>query len=458
LTGIEVLVVAAGAALAGMVGGILWVASRLPRSVAPDSWSMAAEACHLIRGSGSTWIAGPHESTRNLRVRFDPWPQRDDERRGTRIVVDAPDRGIVSLSLSPETSVTARAKQRGAREIETGDDGFDDEFYVTGPSTIVRAVLSHDTRALLRSLLVEVDLEVVGGELRGVVIQGLNSPARHGLLLSRTLPLLLDAAHRLRWPADTARQLAHNATTDREPGVRRENLLALLREYPDAPATRATTRAACSDPSDDVRTRAAIALGDEGRSTLLEVARREDADDVAAGRAIAALHDHLTIEDAKEILGRALRSRRTETAHESLASLGRRADVTAVPVIAKVLAIEKGELAVTAARALAETGLPAAEAPLLAALERDAPGLRVAAAEALGRVGSAAAVLPLKEIETQYRDDATRRAARQAVAAIQSRLPGASPGQLSLAPADAGALSLAEDETGRLSLDGDRKR
>src|SRR5260221_1894474 len=451
------MVLALGASLVGMVGGILWLAYRLPRSAAPAPWSMAAEACHLNRVSGSTWMASPNQFTRGLRVRFEAWPERNDERRGTRIVVDAPDRGIVSLSLSPETRATAWAKQRGAREIETGDDGFDDDFFVTGPSTIVRAVLSRDTRALLSSLLVEVDLEVVGGELRGVVIQGLNSPARHGLLLSRTLPLLLDAAHRLRWPADTTRELAHNATTDREPGVRRENLLALVREYPDAPATRETTRAACGDPSDDVRTRAAIALGDEGRSTLLEVARREDADDVAAGRAIAALDDHLTIEDAKEILGRALRSRRTETAHEGLASLGRRADATAVPVIAKVLAIENGELAVTAARALAETSLPAAEAPLLDALERDTLALRVAAAEALGRVGSAAAVLPLKEIETQYRDDATRRAARQAVAAIQSRLPGASPGQLSLASADAGALSLAEDETGRLSLEGDRK-
>ncbi|PYQ41337.1 MAG: hypothetical protein DMF77_16090 [Acidobacteria bacterium] len=458
MSGAELMALALGASLVGMVGAVLWVAHRLPRSAPPDSWSMAAEACHLSRMSGSIWMAGPNELTRGLRVRFETWSERDDERRGTRIVVDAPDRGIVSLSLSPETRVTAWAKQRGAREIETGDDEFDDDFYVTGPSTIVRAVLSRDTRALLCTLLVEVDLEIVGGELRGVVIQGLNSPARHGLLLSRTLPLLLDAAHRLRWPADTAGQLAHNATTDREPRVRRENLLALVREYPDAPATRETTRAACGDPSDDVRTRAAIALGDEGRSTLLEVARREDADDVAAGRAIAALDDHLTIEDAKEILGRALRSRRTETAHECLASLGRRADATAVPVIAKVLAIENGELAVTAARALGETGLPGAEAPLLAALERDTLALRVAAAGALGRVGSAAAVLPLKEIETQYRDDATRRAARQAVAAIQSRLPGASPGQLSLASADAGALSLAEDETGRLSLDGDRKR
>ena len=45
----------------------------------------------------------------------------------------------------------------------------------------------------------------------------------------------------------------------------------------------------------------------------------------------------------------------------------------------------------------------------------------------------------------------------QAVAAIQSRLPGASPGQLSLAATDAGALSLAEDESGRLSLRDDDK-
>jgi HEAT repeat protein len=458
LTGIEVLVVAAGAALAGIIGRLSWVASRMPWSPEPLPWSWAAEACHLTPLSRTTWIAGPNAPARDLRVRFEMWREGEDPNRRTRISVNALDRGIVSLSLSPETRATAQAKQRGAREIETGDEGFDDEFYVTGPSAAVRAVLNHETRVLLRSLLVEVDLEVVAGELRGLIREESDPRERYELLLSRTLPLLLDAARRLRRPADTASQLAHNATTDREPGVRRENLLALVREYPDDPVTRETIRAACGDPSDDVRVRAASALGDEGRPTLLEVARREDSDDVAAGRAVAALGDHLTIEVAKEILGRALRSRRTETAHECLASLGRRADATVVPLIAKVLAIENGELAATAARALAETGLPAAEAPLLAALERDTPAIRVAAAEALGRVGSAAAVLPLKEIETQYRDDATRRAARQAVASIQSRLPGASPGQLSLASADAGAVSLAEDETGRLSLDRDRER
>jgi hypothetical protein len=67
-------------------------------------------------------------------------------------------------------------------------------------------------------------------------------------------------------------------------------------------------------------------------------------------------------------------------------------------------------------------------------------------------------VLPLKEIEARHRDEATRRAAREAVAAIQARLAGASPGQLSLAAADAGALSVADDETGRLTLDDPTRR
>jgi hypothetical protein len=69
---------------------------------------------------------------------------------------------------------------------------------------------------------------------------------------------------------------------------------------------------------------------------------------------------------------------------------------------------------------------------------------------ALGRVGTSAAVGPLREAEEG--DAEMRRAARQAIAEIQSRLAGAAPGQLSLAGGEAGALSLAEDERGRLSL------
>lgn len=45
-----------------------------------------------------------------------------------------------------------------------------------------------------------------------------------------------------------------------------------------------------------------------------------------------------------------------------------------------------------------------------------------------------------------------RRTAHHAIAEIQSRLPGATRGQLSLAAADAGQLSFAADEAGKLSF------
>ena len=60
---------------------------------------------------------------------------------------------------------------------------------------------------------------------------------------------------------------------------------------------------------------------------------------------------------------------------------------------------------------------------------------------------------PLKEAaERSWIDLGLRAAARQAIAEIQSRLEGASPGQLSLTEAEAGQLSLARDEAGQLSL------
>ena len=44
-----------------------------------------------------------------------------------------------------------------------------------------------------------------------------------------------------------------------------------------------------------------------------------------------------------------------------------------------------------------------------------------------------------------------RRAGREAIATIQSRLRGATPGQLSLDPGNAGQIALADDAAGRLS-------
>ena len=265
-------------------------------------------------------------------------------------------------------------------------------------------------------------------------------------------------ARRLVAPADIALRLAENLRSEPAAGVRLQGLLMLLREHGDHPAAREALLAARTDPSAEVRLRAGIALGDEGRDLLLELAGAESAEDACAAGAIAALADALPLEGTEEILQRALRARRTATARACIERLGRGGKATPVAMLAKVLALEPGELGVAAAQALGALGLPAAQPALVGALASDAPAVRVAAAAALGRAGDVDAVLPLRQAPARYpADGALKRAVRQAVAEIQSRLAGAAPGQLSLVAegAEAGRLSLADtggSVAGRLSL------
>lgn len=210
-------------------------------------------------------------------------------------------------------------------------------------------------------------------------------------------------------------------------------------------------RTACSDPSPAIRLRAARKLGAEGRSVLVELVESLE-DDTSSAQAISILERELPSERTIAILDQALQRRRLQTAHACLVLLGRY-EFTPVDTLANVMARESGELAVTAALALGETGNAAAEQPLILALQRGQADLRVAAANALARIGSVAAVLPLKEAAERFpRNSALLSATRQAIAEIQSRIQGASPGQLSLAATEAGQLSLAEAEAGRLSL------
>jgi HEAT repeat protein len=196
-----------------------------------------------------------------------------------------------------------------------------------------------------------------------------------------------------------------------------------------------------------------------GFHDILEALARNLRDDAVSAEAVALLGQGLTFERTRDILERALSGRHPLTARACLEAIGNSADAAAVEVLAKTLEQGGAKLAAVAARALGATASPAAETPLIQALERD-PEVRMAAARALGRVGTVAAVLSLKEeAEGSWLD--FRRAARQAIAEIQERLHGASPGQLSLAGAETGQLSLAqeggelslaEDPAGRLSL------
>jgi hypothetical protein len=364
-----------------------------------------------------------------------------DRGRFNRILVEAPAAPeFRAVSIRPESSFET------GREIEVGAKSFDDAFFIAGPPRLMLALLDSETRRLLTRLSAKSRFTIASGHLSAIVARD---------KLEEVLPLLLDAQKRFAPPVEVPKRLAENANGDPEPGVRLQNLLVLIHELSWAPVGAEALRKACSDPSPEIRLRAARQIGDEAHGVLLDLAESLE-DDAVSAEALTILDRELPLERVNAILGFAMRRRRLMAARVCLESIGRRGAASGVGLLAKILEREHGELARVAAEALGAIGSQAAEPSLIQALQRDEPAIRVAAAQALGRAGSAEAVLPLKEaVERSRLDLELRRATRQAIAEIQSRAQGASPGQLSLTGAEAGQLSLAQAEEGQLSLASD---
>ncbi|HVG06549.1 MAG TPA: HEAT repeat domain-containing protein [Thermoanaerobaculia bacterium] len=362
--------------------------------------------------------------------------------RDTRIIIEAPaPPEFKGVTIHPES------KFEHGREIEIGDGFFDDMFFIAGPPQLVLALLDAKTRRLLVDLKEKSEMAISAGNVRAVVSGDEK--------LAAILSLLLGVQKRFAPPVDVLPRLARNAQEDPEPGVRLQNLLILIRGFSWSPETILALHKACSDPSPEIRLRAAKQLGAEAHGVLLELAENLE-DDAVSAEALAIMDRELPFERVNAILALAMRRRRLRSARVCLDAIGRRGAASGVGLLAKVLEREDGDLASAAAKALGAIGSPDAEPSLIQALQREDTDVRVAAAEALGRVGSAAAVPPLKEAAERSRLDLDlRRAARQAIGEIQSRLQGASLGQLSLAGAEAGQLSLAQAEAGQLSLASD---
>jgi HEAT repeat protein len=476
-----VVMVAVGAAAAAAAAGgyVLTARAARERMAQWRSWAAEAGVTDLAdRGDGAlVGSAGP------FRVQLSEYSE--EETRGTRVEIWSP-RLATGLRLGPEGPAAVLFRSR--KEIEIGDDAFDAEVSVQGPPALALALLDAATRHSL-SALVNGQLLVPGhpalwasGRLDEGVLRvevpprskaarsrafdanrGEAEPAGRYYLdgehkLPKVLRAALELAARLSRPEDLPKHLAERIPTEPEARVRLKLLLTLLREFPEEAAARRAALAARDDPDAEVRLRAGIALGPEGRDVLVGVASGEGAEDATTARAVAALGDSLTLAQATEFLKKALRTQRDATARTCLAALGRQGGPEAIQTLKQVLAVESGTrrsagrpLAIDAAAALADTGDPSVEPALLAALRSPTTLVAIAAAQALGHVGTVAAVVPLREAEA--RDASLRSPARQAVAEIQARLGGAAPGQLSLSEGESGQLSIAEDdEAGRLSL------
>ncbi len=214
---------------------------------------------------------------------------------GMRIVVTGPGHAAGELSLLREDLPAAWEKRAGGeREIETGDPAFDEEFFVQGQAPLVLAILGPETRRVVRNLMRHT-LAIPGGRslpvetsLRRGVLEMRLPDGLFSVSLERApdvVPRVLEVARLLVAPSDLAARLAENLHAEPMAGVRRQCLATLVREFPDDPATRPALLASLHDPDAEVRVRAAIAVGPEGRDVLLAVAG--GAPDETSARAVS---------------------------------------------------------------------------------------------------------------------------------------------------------------------------
>lgn len=453
----------------GTAGSLVYVLLFFRSRQRVEVWQQAARAAGLtdVEISGfmgwntrMTGQAGP------LRVRMESY-QRGRQERGTRIVIGGLRHGVYALTIRSEGFTSAIEKTLGERETVLGDEAFDRAAYLQGAPALIRALFDADTRRLLRPLL--------EGELRVSSARGVNKldvrtsvsdnelqvEIRESLFgntldaLPDALPMVLDLAKRIARPDDLAAAIAANTRREPLPAVRLANVQLLAKEQPEHAATRETLRAALSDDEPAVRLQAAILIGPDGRPALVEFATRDNVKDGIAARAITALGADFPASLAIERLQRARAANQVHTARACIDAIGIARTPEAIEALASVLADGLEELAVGGARALGAAPSEVAERALARALGHDAAQVRLAAAEALGRIGTPLAVPPLRECAAAHTfDSALRRATRQAIAEIQARVSGASPGQLSLATGDAGQVSLVqEDQRGQVSLE-----
>ena len=368
------------------------------------------------------------------------------DRGGANAVVTVS--GLAPVLSIERTSFGARVWEAvGGSDLQIGDPAFDADVVIgSSDPAVAHALLDGATRQRLRDLLgAGRPLSVRGGSLTASLLKPVGRPDHFTV---EAVGALLDVAHRLEAPASLAARLADTARNDVLDAVRSKCLHALLDTQAAHPETQKALRAALRDTSPEIRLLAARTLGAEGDPVLRDLMVDPLQPDAVAEAAVVALGPRLTLATARGMLVRAGSSRvRSGAAALRVVAQG---GAPEVPFVAELLARVRGGLAIAAIEALATIGGPAVEAPLVGALAAGEPAVAAAAARALARWGTIGAVAALRAAE--QRGVEVGPPARTAIAAIQSRLPGASPGQVSLAGAS-GELSVVESTDGRVSLE-----
>jgi hypothetical protein len=349
-----------------------------------------------------------------------------------------------------------RTANRGSGGI--GDPEFDGLVEFSGPPDVVLALLDAETRAAVRNLLygsVRITRFLIEqGELTAHVPTMGFARAHPGLgQVAQSLGAL---SRHFETPRDVVSRLAHNVERDPQPGVRLANLDALIAEHGQDPRTRSVLRTAFQDSDQRVRLRAGLTAGVEGHPVLVALALDPGTEDDHAAQAVEGLGHALPLDQIAPLVraaALATHTGRAATTRALIALLGRRPEDDAFRWLQELTRTADDSFGPQVVEALTAGPRPGAEAVLIQLLEdwrTDRPLFVESAARRLGAIGTAAAVLPLKEAAARH-GRTVASAARQAIAEIQERLAG-TPGELSLSAEEDGRISMAEDASGRVSL------
>jgi len=378
-------------------------------------------------------------------------PDSDRIRSGWRIRVRPPGGIPWNLQLCREGRSYGVRKKFTGHDIQIGDDEFDRAFLITSPNPAgVIGLLGSNTRSFIRHAVGTHDWIIDGSCIR-CELRALPGDADE---LDRLVQDAIGLSMSLVPRGTVEEMLIDNLFSERLVGVRLRNLEMLAR-LPRTPEIERALERAAGDSAWAVSVAAAEYLGERGLGSLM--AATTNAPGHLAVQAVHALSQY-DGEAVRETVRVALEHPREDVVSAAIEVVGKWRDEKSMAALGLILAGQRSPgLRAAAAEAIGRLRLDEARPVLVRALDRPDVDVRLAVVKALGRVGQADDVMQLLEIADKGETRALRMAARQSVAAIQLNLGQVERGWTSMVerrPED-GALSIDEAAPpGALSVEG----
>ena len=440
-------------AFLGVIGAVvIWLIGQYSKR-RKAAWQQAAQELGLQYTDGGMWKTNHIDGfIGKLSVVIDTFTRGSGKNSSTYTRFRVQGAAIPrNLTLKGEGLGTTFSKLFSGEDVEVDDQPFDRKVLLEGPEAQSVALMSHRARHLTQ-MLVEHGGRVSEGELY-CETRGVSSDAHYMAQIARLLTAL---GEELGQDGTTIlERLGKNATHDPHPGVRARNLSLLIGDHPKSPATQAAARSALEDSSAPVRLQAAIFLGRAGAASLDALVRGTELGTRGKVKALQALGARYPDAGAIRTLEAALGDPLLPVRAAAISELARRRHRELVPYLQTmdVPANDPSGLGLAVATAARQLGARELEPRIITLLTSADNAVKTAAAQALAACGTVAAVEHLHpHTEGFFTHGPLKKAAREAIATIQSRLQGAEGGRLSVfEAAEAGAVTLSDD-AGSLSV------